>query len=117
LDPLAAMTAAMSSTRCSKESDNARKFGQPSQTVRISGNFVKEFHVRHERRNQHEIDRAVAHDLIGDCQIATPSVFGNGQISFDRFFSGGPFVFKLSHGVLPDTAIARLIFFGYILFH
>src|SRR5690242_2687913 len=43
------------------ESDDARKFGEPSQTARIPRNLVKKLYMRNKRWNQQEIDGTVAH--------------------------------------------------------
>jgi hypothetical protein len=58
-----------------------RKNGKSSETVSVVRDFVKELYVANKTRNEDQIDRAVAHNLVGNGQVATAHIVSSREFS------------------------------------
>ena len=94
-EPTASMTARTSSIRVSRlgdardavghtgaalvEEDEAAERGESRQEVRVGGTRHAELDVRHPPLDVDEVERAVAHDRVGDVDVAAARVAGLGR--------------------------------------
>ena len=66
------------------EHDDTRERGEPFHPVAEPDLAPVEVDVRNETRHDHEIDRAIAEDLVGDVDVAAEGVSGFGDGSGHR---------------------------------